>query len=101
HNTITLGNGERDTVYADGHNHDAITLGNGAGDRVDADTDSFGLVSSFDTITLGNGAGDAVDADGSNHDRISLGNGAGETQLLIAIPWDQIGFFGKPGFQLV
>ena len=64
--TITLGNGNNDTVAFAGSNS-TITLGNGAGDVV-----KFGAAT---TITLGNGAGDVVNTVGST---IFLGDGAGD-----------------------
>jgi uncharacterized repeat protein (TIGR03803 family) len=62
---ITLGNGERDTVYAGRSNNDAITLGDGINDFVSAD------FSSYDKITLGNGERDTVTANGSSYDAIT------------------------------
>jgi hypothetical protein len=57
HDTITLGNGNADSVTADSSSYDTITLGNGINDMVSADS------SSYDTITLGNGAGDTMNVD--------------------------------------
>jgi hypothetical protein len=70
--TITLGDGARDSVSANGSSHDTITLGNGAGDSVSANS------SNHDKITLGDGAGDSVSAYGS-YDTITLGDGDGDT----------------------
>jgi hypothetical protein len=70
---ITLGNGASDAVTAYNTTFPSftITLGNGNGDTVD--TDGGG-----NTISLGNGVGDQVNSTiGSRYDTIKLGDGDG------------------------
>ena len=68
--TITLGNGNGDTVDTSGGPNN-ISLGNGDDDQVNANISSYG------TIKLGDGDGDTVNLKG-DIERINLGNGNGD-----------------------
>ena len=99
HNTVHVGNGVHDYVYAAQSAYGAFTFGDGAEDAIEfyqgnhntvhlgnGANDFVSSSGSYDTIILGNGDSDRFDAQGS-HDSITLGNGNGD------VVYDQYGSF--------